>query len=68
MTSTPMDLIHKLDEAAAALRDLAHQVRRVAPEVKDPELRREMLDSADGMERRAENMTEAILRWRREIN
>jgi hypothetical protein len=68
MTGTPMDLIRKLDEAAAALRDLAQHVRRTAPEVKDRDLRREMLESADGMERRADKMAEAIERWRREIN
>jgi hypothetical protein len=63
-----MEMIRKLDEAAAALRDLARQVRHAASRVEDPALRREMLESADGMERRAENMTEAIQSWRREIN
>jgi hypothetical protein len=68
MTATPMDLIWKLDEAAAALLDLATQVRRAAPAVADPALRTEMLESAKGMERRAGEMAEAIQRWRREIN
>jgi len=68
MTASPMEMIRKLDEAAAALRELAQQVRRVAPSVADLDLRREMLESADGMERRADNMAEAIQSWRREIN
>lgn len=68
MTGTPMDLIRKLDEAAAALLELAAQVRRAAPAVADPALRSEMLASAQGMERRAGNLAEAIQRWRREVN
>jgi uncharacterized protein Yka (UPF0111/DUF47 family) len=68
MTETPMDLIRKLDETAAALLDLARRVRSAAPAVADVELRREMLESADGIEQRAEKMAEAIQRWRREIN
>ena len=63
-----MDLIRKLDTAASALREVAEHIRRSAPEVADPELRREMLDSADGMERRARAMAEAIERWRVSIN
>lgn len=63
-----MDLIRKLDETAAALLDLARRVRSAAPAVADVELRREMLESADGIEQRAEKMAEAIQRWRREIN
>jgi len=31
-------------------------------------LREEMLESADGWERRAAEMSDAILRWKREIN
>lgn len=68
MSATPMDVIRKLDEAAAALLDLATQVRRAAPAVEDTLLRHEMLESAQGMERRAREMAEAIQRWRREIN
>lgn len=68
MTETPMDLIRKLDETAAALLDLARRVRSAAPAVADVELRREILESADGIEQRAEKMAEAIQRWRREIN
>jgi uncharacterized protein Yka (UPF0111/DUF47 family) len=68
MTETPMDLIRKLDETAAALADLAKQVRRAADAVTDEELRQEMLESADGMQVRAERMAEAVGRWRREIN
>lgn len=63
-----MDLIRKLDETAAALADLAEQVRRAADAVTDEDLRREMLESADGMQVRAERMAEAVGRWRREIN
>jgi len=66
--SSPMDLIRKLDTAAAALRDLAEHIRRTAPQVADPELRREMLVSAEGMEQRARTMSEAIQRWRSRIN
>jgi hypothetical protein len=68
MTQTPMDLIRKLDELSTSLRALAHRVRSTAGEISDPALRVEMLESADGWERRAEEMAEAILRWKREIN
>jgi hypothetical protein len=68
MTQTPMDLIRKLDETAAALLQLAAQVRHAVPDVADLELRREMLESADGMERRAQEMAAVIQQWRREIN
>jgi hypothetical protein len=68
MTETPMDLIRKLDDTAAALLDLAGRVRNAAAEVPDPALRSEMLESAEGWERRAGEMAEAVLRWRREIN
>jgi hypothetical protein len=68
MTETPMELIRKLDETAAALLDLAGRVRRAAAEVADPALRIEMLESADGWERRAGEMAAAVLRWKREIN
>ncbi|HEX3661011.1 MAG TPA: hypothetical protein VHU89_06245 [Acidobacteriaceae bacterium] len=63
-----MELIRKLDETAAALADLAEQVRRAADAVTDGELRREMLESAEGMQVRAERMAEAVGRWRRTIH
>jgi hypothetical protein len=68
MTGTPMDLIRRLDETAAALLERAKRVRSAAEEVTDPALRVEMLDSAEGWERRAGEMTEAILRWKKDIN
>ncbi len=68
MNDTPIDLIRKLDETATALRGLAHHVRAAAVTVADPALRDEMLESAAGWERRAAEMSEAILRWKREIN
>ncbi|MFZ0633701.1 MAG: hypothetical protein WA399_07985 [Acidobacteriaceae bacterium] len=67
MTDTPIELIRKLDETAAALADLAEQVRRAADAVEDSDLRQEMLESAAGMRVRAERMAEAIGRWRRTI-
>lgn len=68
MSGTAMDLIRKVEETAAALRSLAGQVRDAAPDVTDPALRAEMLESAGGWERRAAEMEEAILRWKLEIN
>jgi len=68
MSESPMALIRKLDEAATALRDLAQQVRASAPEVTDEELQREMLESAEGLEKRAGELAEAIERLRRRIN
>ncbi|HEX4037069.1 MAG TPA: hypothetical protein VHX37_03345 [Acidobacteriaceae bacterium] len=68
MGETPMELIRKLEEAATALRDLAVHVRKAAPEVADVELRREMLESAEGLEQRAGQMAEAIERWKLQIN
>jgi methyl-accepting chemotaxis protein len=68
MGSTPMELIRKLDETATALRELASQVRQAAPETEDPALRAEMLESAEGLERRAGELTEAIARLRVKIN
>lgn len=67
MTEIPMELIRKLDEIAAALANLAKQVWQAADGVPDWELRREMLESADGMQTRADRMAEAIGRWRRTI-
>jgi hypothetical protein len=64
VTDTPMELIRRLDETAAALADLAEQVRRAADAVADEGLRQEMLESAEGMRLRAEKMAEAIARWR----
>lgn len=68
MSGTPMELIRSLDETAAALLELARRVRTAAAEVADPVLREEMMDSAAGWERRAAEMSDAILRWKREIN
>lgn len=68
MTDTPMHLIRKLEETAAALQDMARRVRLAAEGIADPALRTEMLESADGWERRAAEMADAILRWKREIN
>jgi hypothetical protein len=68
MSETPMELVRKVEEAAAALRALAVRVRQAAAEVKDAELRREMQGSADELEQRAEQMAEAIERWRLQIN
>jgi hypothetical protein len=68
MSGTPMDLIRKLDETATALLELARRVRAAAADVADPALREEMLGSAAGWERRAQEMSDAILRWKREIN
>lgn len=68
MNGSPMELIRKLEETAAALRYLAGQVRAAASETADPALRNEMLESAQGWERRADEMAEAILRWKLRIN
>jgi uncharacterized protein Yka (UPF0111/DUF47 family) len=68
MSGTPMELIRSLDETAKALQELARRVRTAAADVSDPALQEEMLESAAGWERRAAEMSEAILRWKREIN
>jgi len=68
MSETSMELVRKLDKAAAALLELARHVRESAPEVTDAELRQEMLESAEGLERRAEEMAEAIGELRVKIN
>jgi len=68
MSESPMALIRKLDEAATALRNLAGQVQAAASEVTDEELRREMLESAEGLEKRAGDLAEAIARLRMKIN
>lgn len=68
MSSTPMELIRKLDETASALRELANQVRQAAPETEDPALRAEMLESAKGLERRANDLIDAVTRLRVKIN
>ena len=68
MDGTPIELIRKLDETATALRELAHRVRAAAADVADPVLQDEMLESAAAWEQRAREMSEAILRWKREIN
>jgi hypothetical protein len=68
MSGTPMELIRSLDETARALLELAGRVRTAAVDVADPALRDEMLESAAGWEHRAGEMSEAILRWKREIN
>jgi hypothetical protein len=68
MSGTPMELIRNLEETARALLDLAHRVRSAAADVTDPALREEMLESAKGWERRAGEMSDAILRWKRDIN
>ena len=68
MTDTPIDLIRKLDELAVALLDLSRRVKAAAAEAADPALREEMLESAEGWERRAGEMADAVLRWKREIN
>lgn len=68
MPESPMELIRKLVDTAEALRSLAEKVRAAAPAVEDPGLRHEMLESAEGLERRAAQMAEAIERWKRQIN
>jgi hypothetical protein len=68
MTDSPMTLIRKLDETAAALLELAKHVRQSAPEVADDALRQEMMESAAGLERRAQDMAEAIRQLRTKIN
>ncbi|HTX40465.1 MAG TPA: hypothetical protein VMD25_01455 [Acidobacteriaceae bacterium] len=68
MSESPMELIRKLDQAAAALLELARHVRAAAPEVADAELRQEMLESAEGLEQRAQEMAEAIAKLRVKIN
>ncbi len=68
MSETPMELIRKLDKAAAELLALARHVRESAPEVTDAELRQEMLESAEELERRAQEMADAIQKLRVKIN
>jgi len=65
---SPMALIRKLDETAEALRQLARHVRASAPHVADDALRDEMLESANGLERKAQEMAAAIERLRLSIN
>lgn len=68
MAESPMELIRKVEETAGSLRDLAAKVRGAAATVEDMELQREMLASADELEQRAEQMAEAIHRWKMQIN
>jgi len=68
MAGTPMELIRKLDETARALREVADQVRHAAGEVDDRALRTEMIESAESLEQRAVQLTEAIGRLRVKIN
>jgi hypothetical protein len=63
-----MALIRKLDETAETLLELAKHIKRTALEVADDELRAEMLESAEGLERRAGDMAEAVGRLRTKIN
>jgi ribosomal protein S7 len=63
-----MELIRKLEETAAALRHLAEQAQHAAEKTADSALREEMLESAEGWERRADEMEEAVLRWKLKIN
>lgn len=65
---SPMALIRKLDAAVAALGQLSQEMRRAAAQAEDEALRLEMLESADGLERRATDMAEAIGRLRSRIN
>jgi hypothetical protein len=70
MTESQLDRIRKAEDAVRELVKVAAQMRQEADSlpVNDPDLRKELLDAAEGFETEAQNLRDALREWREDIN
>jgi hypothetical protein len=69
MTESKIDRIRKAEEAFRELVQLAAQIRQEADKlpIKDPGLYKELLETAEGFETQAKDISKALREWRENI-
>ena len=70
MTESQIDRIRKAEEAFRELLELAAQIRQEANmlPIMDPAVRKELLETAEGFERQAKEIRNALQEWREDIH
>jgi FtsZ-binding cell division protein ZapB len=70
MTESQIDRIRKAEEAIRQLVEVAAQIRREIDslDVKDTDVRKELVETAEGIETEAQSLREALRQWREDIN
>jgi len=70
MTESQIDRIRKAEEAVRELVEVAAQIRHEIDnlKVKDSGLRKELLETAEGIEAEVQNLRNALREWREDIN
>ena len=70
MTESQIDRIRKAEEAVRELVELVAQIRQEADKlpVKDPGLRKELLETAEGFETQAQDLRNTLREWREDIH
>jgi len=70
MTGSQIDRIRKAEEAVRELVTLAAQIRQEADKlpIEDAALRKELLETAKGFEKQAQDLSNALREWREDIH
>jgi hypothetical protein len=70
MTESQIDRVRKAEEAFREVVELAAQIRQEANKlpIEDPALRKELLDTAEGLEKQAQDLRNALREWRKDIH
>jgi hypothetical protein len=69
MTKTHIDRIREAEKAVRELVGLAAQIRQEADKLplEDPAVRKELLETAEGFETQAQDLSTSLRRWREDI-
>jgi hypothetical protein len=63
-----IDRIRKAEEAMRELLEYSAESRRQLEGIKDPDLRKEVIEAIEGIEKEAQNLNEALQKWRLDIH
>jgi hypothetical protein len=63
-----IDRIRKAEEAMRELLEYSAKSRRELEDIKDPDLRKEVIEAIEGIEKEAQNLNEALRKWRLDIH
>jgi hypothetical protein len=70
MTESQIDRIRKAEEAIRQLVQVAAQIRQEADKlpIEDPAVRKELLETAEGLEIQAQDLRKTLREWREDIH
>jgi hypothetical protein len=67
VTDSQIARIKRAEEAAKGFLELANDIRQEADRTKDHDLRKELLETAEGFEVEARKLVDALRDWREDI-